>query len=276
MVTAAPTRPVLRYPGGKWQLAPWIIEHVPPHRAYVEPFLGAGSVFMQKPRAYAEILNDLNGDIVALFRLLRDPVQAAALERMLRLTPYSRAEFAEAYTETEEPLERARRLLIRSWQGFNGEGTLGKTSGWRSNSDRRGTLPAHDWAHFPDALAAFTTRLQGVILEQADALVVLARYDSADTLHYVDPPYDEDACPHFNGYGYTVDHAALAAAVHAVRGMVALSGYESPRYRALYHDWRCVTRRAYAGSGMSARRQRTECLWLNPQCENALSQMSLL
>jgi DNA adenine methylase len=275
MTTPAPTRPVLRYPGGKWLLAPWIIAHFPPHHRYVEPFAGAASVLMQKPRAYAEILNDLHGEIVALFRILRDPEQAAELGRLLRLTPYARAEHADAYADALAPMERARRLLVRSWQGFNGEGALGFKSGWRSNSDRRGTLPAHDWADYPQHIAQFTQRLQGVILDQQDALDLLPRYDSPQTLFYVDPPYDHAVCPNFNGYSYHVDPAALRAALAQIDGMVVVSGYHSSTYDALYGDWRCVERRALAGTGKNGSRKRTEALWLNPACEQALPQLFL-
>ncbi len=86
-------RPVLRYHGGKWKLAPWIISHFPPHRIYVEPYGGGGSVLMQKQRSYSEVYNDLWGVVVNVFRVLRDPSQAAELERVIRLTPFAREEF---------------------------------------------------------------------------------------------------------------------------------------------------------------------------------------
>src|ERR1041385_943962 len=110
--TSIPTRPVVRYHGGKWNLAPWIISHFPPHRIYVEPFGGAASVLLQKPRSYAEIYNDLDQEVVNVFRILRDRKAARELERLLRLTPFARDEFCHSYgrDDKERPsrIERAR------------------------------------------------------------------------------------------------------------------------------------------------------------------------
>ena len=108
-----PTRPVLRYMGGKWRLAPWILRHLPPHRTYVEPFGGAASVLLRKPRAYAEIYNDLDGEIVSLFRVLRDPEAAAELVRRIALTPFAREEFDGNYI-VHSPVSRFAFLSSRT------------------------------------------------------------------------------------------------------------------------------------------------------------------
>lgn len=264
----APPRPVLRWHGGKWMLAPWIISHFPKHRVYVEPFGGAGSVLMRKDRAYAEIWNDLDGDVVNLFRVLRSD-EADRLVNELRLTPFARAEFAEAYQATEDAVEQARRLVIRSFMGFGSNGH-NKATGFRANSNRSGTTPAHDWVNYPDSLKMVIDRLSGVTVENRDASAVMAQHDGPDTLHYVDPPYvmatrsDDGA-----DYAHEMDdedHAALLVFLRGLEGMVILSGYPSASYDEALVGWQRVEREALA-DGAS---KRTEVLWINPACTHAL------
>lgn len=275
----APSRPVLRYHGGKWLLAPWIIRHFPPHRVYVEPFGGAASVLLQKSRAYAEVYNDLDGEIVNLFRVLRAPEQARELERLLRLTPYSRVEFDESYMPSDDPVEQARRTMLRSFAGFSGVGTTGRRTGFRSTTRRSGTVPATDWAALPDVVAHFTARLAGVVIEQGPAVDVIARYDGADTLHYVDPPYPfatrTTTARWDSVYRHEMsddDHRALAQVLRSLSGMVVLSGYPCELYDVdLFPDWHRVTRRSHADGA----RDRTEVLWLNERASSMLRQIHL-
>ncbi len=98
------TRPLIRYHGGKWQIAPWIISNFPDHRVYVEPYGGAASVLLQKPRADAEIYNDLDSDMVNLLRVVRS--QGDELVRLLELTPFARDEFDRAWEHTDDPLRK--------------------------------------------------------------------------------------------------------------------------------------------------------------------------
>lgn len=274
-------RPVLRYHGGKWTLAPWLLTFFPKHRTYVEPYGGGASVLIRKPRSYAEVYNDLDDEIVHLFRVLRDPAHALALYEQLRLTPFARLEYVESFAVSDDPIEQARRTIIRSFMGF-GSNSLNRRikSGFRSNSHRSHTTPAHDWARWPAHIATFTDRLAGVIIENRDALDLIPRHDSADTLHYVDPPYPHSTRSakqhHGGGQGYQHEmtddeHRALAGVLHSVRGMVVLSGYACELYDAeLYRDWERHERRHLADGA----RARTEVVWLNPACVAARARAS--
>jgi DNA adenine methylase len=274
-----PTRPVLRYHGGKWRLAPWLLGFFPPHRIYVEPFGGGASVLVRKPRAYGEVYNDLDRGVVNLFRVLRDPAMAAELRRRLELTPFAREEFKAAYRETSDPIELAWCMVVRAFMGFGSASmTRNHVTGFRSNSNRRGTTTAQDWANWPACSLAITGRLQGVVIENRPAVEVIAQHDRATTLHYVDPPYPLSTrsairwgCEHFYAHEMTdADHRALAAVLHRVEGMVVLSGYACALYdEELYPDWRRETRKHFADSA----RERTEVVWMNPACAAALDRV---
>jgi len=258
-------RPILRWHGGKWILANWIIQHLPNHRIYVEPFGGAGSVLLRKPRSYAEVYNDLDGEVVNLFRVARD--QGDELRRALELTPFARNEFALSYEPTEDPVEQARRTVARSFMGF-GSNSHNKATGFRANSNRSGTTPAHDWRNYPEAFVSVIERLRGVCIENRDAVEVMQAHDGDETVHYVDPPYVAATRDKGGDYRHEMtdaDHEALAAELHKLRGAVILSGYASPLYDDLYSDWQRVKRVAMADGA----RARTEVLWLSPRCPSA-------
>jgi DNA adenine methylase len=270
-----PTRPALRWHGGKWRLAPWIISHFPRHRTYVEPFGGAASVLLRKPRCYAEVYNDLDNWVVNLFQVLRDDALASKLIAQLRLTPFARGEFEVAREINEaigDPVELARRLIIRSFMGFGSNAHNGRSTGFRANTSRVGTTPAQDWANYPDALPTLIERLRGVVIEHRDAIAVMAAHDGAQTLHYVDPPYMAETRSPANKYDlkyrmyrHEVDdagHARLIEELRRLEGCVVLSGYSCSLYDERLKDWHCVTTATYADGA----RPRTEVLWLNELC----------
>jgi len=262
------SRPVLRWHGGKWKLAPWIVSHFPPHRVYVEPFGGAASVLLRKPRAYGEVYNDLDQDAINLFRVLQDADQAAQLIAKIRVTPFARDEFELGYLETSDPIERARRLIMLSYMGFGSNGHNKTTrTGFRANSNRSGTTPAHDWANYPSRLPPIVERLRGVVIENRDALAVMAQHDSPVTLHYVDPPYLRETrslAMHRDGcYAHELDedgHARLLTFLQTVAGFVVLSGYPHKSYDAALAGWKRIEIGAHADGA----RDRTEAIWLNP------------
>lgn len=226
---------------------------------------------MRKSRCYAEVYNDLDGEIVNLFRVLQDRETSAELRRLLSLTPFAREEFNLAYTSSEEPVERARRLVILGFMGFgsNGHNTAVRT-GFRAKSNRSGTTPAHDWAHWPEKMGALVERLQGVVIESKDAFAVLEQHDAPDCLHYVDPPYVHstrdlggDNGAHQRDYRHEMDdngHRRLAQLLHSLKGMVVLSGYPCALYdEELFKDWNRVEKAALADGA----RKRIEVLWMN-------------
>ena len=255
---------MLRWHGGKWLLAPWIISHFPEHKTYVEPFGGAASVLLRKPRAYAEVYNDLDDDVVNLFTVCRDPETAEQLVTSLELTPFARTEFDAAYALSDCPVESARRLLVRSFMGFAAKGSTGLTTGFRDNSKRRGTIPAHDWRGYPDALRLTISRLQGVIINKKPALEMIDKYDDADTLFYLDPPYLPDTRDAGADYRHEMtieDHEELLERVMNVQGSVLISGYKSNVYDRALKEWRCDIHTSMADGA----RKRTEVIWKNYQ-----------
>lgn len=254
----SPSRPLVRYHGGKWRLAPWIISQFPAHRVYVEPFGGAASVLIRKRRSHAEIYNDLDGEIVNLFRVARD--QGAALQRSLELTPFSRLEFETSYDSSADSLEQARRTVVRAFLGF-GSNAHARPTGFRADSNRSSTTPAMDWRHYPAKFGALIDRLRGVVIENRPAHQVMAAHDEADCLHYVDPPYVSSTRDRGADYRHEMsdsDHRELATFLQDLRGMVVVSGYDSSLYEELYAGWRRIERKALADHGST----RTEVLWL--------------
>lgn len=264
------TSPALRYHGGKFRMAPWILERMPPHTCYVEPFGGAASVLLLKPRSYAEVYNDLDGDVVNFFRVMRDEKVRPQLIDALAATPYAREEFEAAWVQTDDPLERARRLCVRAQMGFGSAGATKGITGFRCDTKRAYGTAQHLWTRYPTILAHVGDRLSGVLVESRPALWVLGNYDAENTLHYVDPPYVHDTRVMRARGGYRhemtdADHLELLAKLRSVSGMVMLSGYDCELYRDSLPGWevQTVQSRISAGRGAGVR---MESLWCNPAC----------
>jgi len=275
-----PTRPVLRYHGGKFRLAPWILSFFPPHSCYVEPFGGAASVLLLKDRVGAECYNDLDSQVVNVFRILRDPETAAELKRRVELTPFAREEFDRSYEPAVDEIDAAHKLIVRSFMGHGSDSaTSGCRTGFRSKLTDGRALPAYEWATWSDAIPAFTKRLSGVVIENRNALEVIQRLDGKGTLIFADPPYIHSSrsslagrSANTHGYRHEMtddDHRHMADVLRAAHGMVVLSGYATPLYdNELFSDWERYERRHMADGG----RQRTEVVWINPACADALHQ----
>jgi DNA adenine methylase len=254
---------LVRYHGGKWKMGAQILRQFPAHRVYVEPFGGGGSVLLQKARSYAEIYNDLDGEIVNLFRVARDQGEALALA--CELTPFARVEFAQSYEPADDPLEQARRTLVRSFMGFGSAACSRASTGFRANSNRSGTTPAHDWMNYPAHLRAVVQRLRGVVIENRAAVDVMLAHDCDQALHYVDPPYVHStrrpgaASASYRHEMTDEQHRELAQTLRSLRGAVVVSGYRCPLYDEIYVGWQ----RLDFGAMADGARGRVESLWLS-------------
>lgn len=267
-------RPPIAYYGSKGRLGPWIASLLPPHRTYLESHSGSAAVLFAKPPSPTEIINDLDGQVVNFFRVLRD--QPAELERACRLTPYTRAEF-EACADLDAPgldeVERARRFFTRINQSF------GKTTrprhGWAVTANTGGADHAHKFTAMVGRLHACTERLRRVQIECRPALEVITRHATPDTAIYCDPPYlatvrsvrtKRPGLDYGLEHSTETDHRELAAALHATPAAVLISGYPSPLYEELYAGWwraeRAVTRPSANQPGRSGE-SGLEVIWSN-------------
>lgn len=269
----------MRYHGGKFRLAQWITSFFPTHECYVEPYGGAAGVLMQKERSYAEVYNDLDSEIVNVFRVLRDPDLSERLIQQCLLTPFSRDEFTSSYEKSDDPVEQARLTLFRSEAGFGSGGATGHNTGFRSDSKRAYSLASHIWQKYPDRIRAFCTRLSGVIIENRPAVDVIKANDSKDALFFIDPPYVLDTRKLSRGNVYRHEmtdeqHIQLLETIATVEGSVVLSGYDHPIYSEMLHGWDKHSKKARISSGRGTG-IRHEHVWLNPKCSKAISQPEL-
>lgn len=274
-------RPVMRYHGGKFRLATWVMQFFPPHRIYVEPFGGAAGVLIQKPRSESEVYNDLDDDVTNLFRVLQCPESSERLTRLVVLTPYARREFELAYEPTSDPVERARRTLARASMGFGSAGATKQSTGFRIDSAREYGTAAKIWADYPPAIATFCRRLAGVLIENRPALEVIEGHDTPATLFYVDPPYmigtrviNGGKGRYYNHEMDNADHERLLGALCRVQGMVVLAGYDTDLYNDILRGWA----RFQTEARISAARgtgKRVETLWINPATSEGLGQKDL-
>lgn len=281
-MNAPPSRPALRYYGGKWKIADWIISHFPKHRCYVEPFGGAASVLLRKEPSRVEVYNDASDEIVNLFRVLRDRDQATELRRLLDLTPWSRSEWLASYELSPDPVEQARRTVVLASMSHNPSKALTRNrNGWRSSSSGHHQLPK-DFQNYTQCLQGITARLKNVLIEHRDAVAVLSQHDSSATLHYVDPPYignlRADSRNRYQHELWTIEeHQDLAAILHSMKGYVILSGYACRQYTEWYEEagWKTFSTMATTGAAIPGKSTRQEILWLNPRAAAAQSQFSL-
>lgn len=262
-------RPCFLYQGAKWKMAPWILAHLPPHQCYVEPFVGSGAVYFAKKPSTVEVLNDIDRFILCVFRAIRGHHEE--MQALLHTWPKSRVLFWRFRDELnemaanggcpDESVEVAAKWFYTHWNSFGGKGQVYGTSSVRTNRS--------PGVHTTEQLGMFADRLQYTDLECGDFAEVIERYDSPETLMYVDPPYYATDGDGYRGSSFTdADHLRLAEMLRAVRGKVVLSGFADPRVGALYPGWRTATHARFMditnSKNTDGRRSVvTECLWMN-------------
>ena len=256
-------RPLIPYFGSKWRIAPKIIAHFPAHETYIEPFGGGASVLLSKPPARLEIYNDLNEDLVNLFTVLR--TQSGELLRALRRTPYAEAAYLGAFEPTNNPVEQARRLIVRGHMGFHSRAVFGEPCVFRLFGSHGGGS-ASAWASHIRSLPHIVTRLRKVTISCRPAIKLIGNANSADTLIYADPPYVTKTRRTGTKYRFEMqdeDHKEMLEALASSKAMIALSGYASPLYDKTLKGWQRVVIPTRVFSVGETHAPAEEVLWLN-------------
>ncbi|MBW3596895.1 MAG: DNA adenine methylase [Planctomycetes bacterium] len=272
-----PAKAAFAYYGAKQRLARQIASMLPRHNAWVEGFCGSAALTLAKPAAPIEVINDLDGEIVNVFRQLRD--HSDALCRLVALTPYSSEEFecCRKADPSAPPLERARRFLVRTMMIVNGsvDGTKNGFSYSQSYARQHREARVNRWYNLPDRLKAVVERLRGVRIECRDARELMEAFvDRPATLVYLDPPYFTK-----RRHGYVIDakdedfHRALLQVCLDSRCMILLSGYDNKLYRSLLTKkagWSAHKIETHTRDTTGKDYARTEVLWTNVVYTRAL------
>ena len=250
---------ILKFPGGKWRIADWIISFFPEHKVYCEPYFGSGAIFFNKQPVYTETINDIDGDIYNLFMVCRNyPLELA---KEINLTLFSREEFQHCNERSDNPVEQARRTLVRYHQSF---GTSNSSlNSWRNVQTYGGPRCATMWNYLPEAIIKCCERLKQAQIKNIDGIELIKRYNDKDTLLYLDPPYLPELRKK-NIYKCEMKeekHIELLETIKKSNSMIVLSGYDNKLYNSVLSDWYAAEKKTTAQMG----KQRTEKLWMNFQ-----------
>lgn len=260
----------LKWHGGKHYLAKSIVELMPPHVHYVEPYFGGGSVLLQKdPAGISEVVNDCNLELTNFWKVLQSPGQFAKFIRVIEVAPFSQQEWRDASEVRSTNLpdaDRAVAFFVRCRQSRAGKfdcfATLSKNRTRRAMNEQ-----VSAWMTAVDGLPAVAARLKRVVIFNDNALQVIGREDSPNTLFYLDPPYLHDTRVTTSDYEHEMtveEHRQLLELIHHLQGKVMLSGYPSELYDRLLADWNRVSITIDNKASSAARKPvKTECIWMN-------------
>lgn len=257
---------VLKYPGAKNRIAEWICSYIPEHKVYLEPFFGSGAVFFNKIPARIETINDLDGNVVNYFRVLREKPEE--LCRALELTPFAREEYRSCiFDENDTDVERARKFAVRCWQGFGYSNLY--MNGFRSSQSGTSPHTTKEWRALPERLRQASERLQNAQIENLPAMEILERYNTEDIFIYADPPYLHGTRKNYL-YKHEMEdneHIQLLKKLAEHPGKVMISGYDNELYNGILAGWNKEQKKTQAEKGLS----RIETIWMNYQINEQLN-----
>lgn len=260
----------LKWHGGKHYLAKAIIERMPQHVHYVEPYFGGGSVLLEKdPVGVSEVVNDKNRELINFWKVLQKPRRFAEFIRIVEATPFSQQEWNEAEGIVPKKIpdvSAAVAFFIRCRQSRAGKfdcfATLSKNRTRRAMNEQ-----ASAWMTAVEGLPAVAARLKRVVVLNDDALRVIAREDSANTLFYLDPPYVHATRVTTRDYEHEMtieEHDELLDLIKMLQGNVMLSGYPGELYNSALSDWNRISIKIdNKASSASKKPVKTECIWMN-------------
>jgi len=260
-------RIVFGWYGGKFSHLDWLLPLLPQCHHYCEPYAGSAAVLLNRTPSPVETYNDIDGDVVNFFQILRD--QPEEITRAIALTPFSREEFYKAVQASNNVsnLERARRFYIRARQARTGlaqTATIGRWANCKNTSRNGMSGVVSRWLGGVECLAEIGERLMRVQIENRPALDVIELYDDTNTLFYCDPPYLHETRGDSKAYGFEMDndeHIELSSKLNNCKGKVAISGYRCELMDELYKNWRRYD--APEKYCHSIKQKRQECLWMN-------------
>ncbi|MCY4291102.1 MAG: DNA adenine methylase [Roseovarius sp.] len=254
--------------GGKYSHLDFLLPHIPNDAMhFCDVFGGSAAVLLNMEPYKVETYNDIDSELVNFFETLRN--QGSKLIKAIGLTPFSREELVNACTPQSglSKLKRARRFYVRARQTRTGLAQTSSEGRWAhcvltSRAGMSGAVSR--WLGSVEGLSEIAQRLQRVQIENAPAIEVIQRYDTIDTVFYVDPPYVHSSRGDSSAYGYEMsdsDHEQLSAVLNLAEGRVVLSGYRSDLYDSLYKNWRRED--AEERICHSVRQPRQESVWMN-------------
>lgn len=260
---------VLRYPGSKWNITPQIIRLMPKHHSYLEPFFGSGAVLFNKKPSDIETINDLDLDVVNLFRCIREDPER--LSRLIVATPYSRKEYDDTYgtPEVTESYEKARKFLIRCWQGY-GYRTNGQKVGWKNDvQGRERAYALKKWYCLPEQIYETAERLRMVQIEHRSAIELIERFNYENVFMYLDPPYvlKTRSQKQYKHEMTDTDHEEMLKILLQSKAKIMISGYESEMYNEYLSGWEKKTFASCAEGGLP----RKEVVWMNYITESQMT-----